>query len=450
MMKRDVDIDALLTPIPGDNPAGENLRYTSIYEEIKEARRADDPLDRGDWQREIKTSDWDLVIKRAVEALTKRTKDLQIASWLTEGLMETDGFNGLATGLGILTGFLRDYWEHLYPEIEDGDLDFRAAPIESMNDKLWPSIKQISITDRRVTPGYSWFKWQESRQVGYEANSIDKYGSVDGNKKKARDELIAEGKLTAEDFDAAVALSSRTFYESLAENLSACFREFKAFDKTVDEKFDPNPPKLAEFRGALEDCERLIMKILKEKRQQEPNPEPEPQKEEIAPQRRGATGMEETEMQPSPQSESTPETAVPSFRVEQFSDSGSQETAMWLSALETLKSSGISQALGMIHGASCRAASVRESKRYRLLMARLCLRAERPDLARPIVEELYSSIEELNLERWESPIWIADVLDALYRCLTSGEPSDEDSQRAKVLFQKLCTTDVTKAMAHRQ
>ena len=123
---------------------------------------------------------------------------------------------------------------------------------------------------------------------------------------------------------------------------------------------------------------------------------------------------------------------------------------MWLSALETLKSSGISQALGMLHGASCRAASVRESNRYRLLMARLCLRAERPDLARPIVEQLYSSIEELNLERWESPIWIADVLDALYRCLTSGEPSDEDSQRAKVLFQKLCTTDVTKAMTYRQ
>ena len=195
MMKRGVDINALLTPIPGDNPAGENLRYTSIYEAIKEARRADDPLDRGDWQREIKTSDWDLVIKRAVEALTKRTKDLQIASWLTEGLMKSDGFNGLATGLGILTGFLRDYWEHLYPEIEDGDLDFRAAPIESMNDKLWPSIKQISITDRRETPGYSWFKWQESRQVGYEADTLTLQGQVDELNKKKRAELIAEGKL---------------------------------------------------------------------------------------------------------------------------------------------------------------------------------------------------------------------------------------------------------------
>ena len=52
-----IDIDTILTPIPGDNPAGENLRYTPTYDEIIEAKRADDMLDRGDWEREIKTSD---------------------------------------------------------------------------------------------------------------------------------------------------------------------------------------------------------------------------------------------------------------------------------------------------------------------------------------------------------------------------------------------------------
>jgi type VI secretion system protein ImpA len=92
---------------------------------------------------------------------------------------------------------------------------------------------------------------------------------------------------------------------------------------------------------------------------------------------------------------------------------------------------------------------VRERSRYRLLMARLCLKAERPDLARPIVEELHALIQELHLERWESPRWGAQVLDALYQCLTKGEPSEDDLGKARLLFQQLCTTDVTKAISYR-
>ena len=79
-----ISIDTLLAPIPGENPAGEDLRYTTIYEEIKEARRSDDVLDRGAWKHDIKTSDWQKVVTIAVDALTKKTKDLQIAAWLTE------------------------------------------------------------------------------------------------------------------------------------------------------------------------------------------------------------------------------------------------------------------------------------------------------------------------------------------------------------------------------
>jgi len=75
--------------------------------------------------------------------------------------------------------------------------------------------------------------------------------------------------------------------------------------------------------------------------------------------------------------------------------------------------------------------------------------AQRPDLARPIVEELHALIEELHLDRWESPVWVAEVLDAYYRCLTSGEPSDDDLGKARMLFQRLCTTDVTKAITYR-
>ena len=448
-MKIEIDIEAILAPIPGDNPAGEDLRYSPVYDQLKEVRRADDLLDRGDWRCEVKTSDWDTVITIAVDALINKTKDLQIAAWLVEALIKIEGFDGFATGLKILTGLLKDYWEHLYPELEDGDIDFRVAPIEFVNDKLWPCIKQVSITDSSTTPGYSWLKWQESRQVGFEANTRNRYGDVDENKKKTRNELIAEGKLTAEDFDSAVALSSKAFYESLAESLSICHEEFKKLDGMVDEKFGSEAPRLAEIRSTLDDCKMVIKKIVKDKKESEPDSEPEPQVEAVAVPPQKENKSEEEESQPSPSSEKEALIAAVPFPASGLPDLNFSEKAMWENALTTLKTVGMKKALEQLFGASCSAPSVREKNQYRLLMAKLCLKAERPDLARPIVEKLYALIEELKLERWESPVWIAELIDTLYQCLTSGEPSNDDISRAKILLQKLCTTDVTKAISYR-
>ncbi len=144
--------------------------------------------------------------------------------------------------------------------------------------------------------------------------------------------------------------------------------------------------------------------------------------------------------------EERPSRPAISFEPLETSDSGSLERAVWERALETLEVSGVQEALDQLLSATYRAPSVRERCRYRLLMAKLCLMADRSDLARPIVEEVHALCEELHLERWESPLWMGELLGTLYLCLVSGSPSDEDVQKAKLLFRKLCTTDVTKAM----
>lgn len=421
-MKRQIDIDAVLSPIAGDNPAGEDLRYNQVYDDIKEARRADDTLERGEWQREIKTSDWNQVIDLGVKALTEKTKDLQIAMWLTEGLILMEGFEGLAVGLKILVGFLENFWDHLYPPIEEGDLDFRAAPFQFLNEKLSPSVRQIPLTERGKTPGYSWLKWAESRDVGLESDTLNRSGGVDEGKKKRRDALITDGKLTVEEFESAVSISSRAFYDSLSGNLTACLETAKRLDGIMDKKFGRGGPSLADFEKTLEDCAQVVMKIHKEKKGSEPSP---------------GTGGPEGEKTP----ESSEEDAWASsrglspFQTGDFTDSDSLEKTLWQEAIDLMKTSGIRSALGRVLAACYSAPSVRSRNRYRLLMARLCLEGGRPDLARPIIEELSALIEELHLERWESPLWIAEVFDTLYQCLTKGEHSDEDLQRGQALFQ---------------
>ena len=43
--------DDLLTPIPGANPSGPDLRYDPLYDRIKEARREEDDVPQGVWKR---------------------------------------------------------------------------------------------------------------------------------------------------------------------------------------------------------------------------------------------------------------------------------------------------------------------------------------------------------------------------------------------------------------
>jgi type VI secretion system protein ImpA len=84
---QNLDLEALLAPIPGENPAGRSLRYEGTYDAIQEARRADDDLPQGPWQRARKVADWAGVIQLASEALSTKSKDLQIAAWLVEALV---------------------------------------------------------------------------------------------------------------------------------------------------------------------------------------------------------------------------------------------------------------------------------------------------------------------------------------------------------------------------
>jgi type VI secretion system protein ImpA len=85
------------------------------------------------------------------------------------------------------------------------------------------------------------------------------------------------------------------------------------------------------------------------------------------------------------------------------------------------------------------------------MMAKVALQAKRPDIARPILEELYALINEFHLEHWESSIWIAEVIEAYFQCLTAEGSPDEDIAKAyNELYPKLCSKDITKALLYKK
>ena len=79
------NVEDYLSPISEEKPCGDNLRYDYVYDQIQEYRREDDSeLSQGIWQTELKKANWGEVSKLCDGLLRTKTKDIQIAVWLTE------------------------------------------------------------------------------------------------------------------------------------------------------------------------------------------------------------------------------------------------------------------------------------------------------------------------------------------------------------------------------
>lgn len=261
-----VDLEKLLSPISGERPAGEYLRYEGTYDRIQEARREDDPdLPQGVWKRELKKADWETVRDICLEALETRTKDLQVAAWLTEAWLRLHGFSGVREGLRLIAGLCEGFWDSLYPEMEDDNPEFRVGPIEWVNEKLSTQLKLIPVTRPQSADGvpYSWVDWERALQR-------EKEPKRDGQPSRSRE---GEERVTLGKFRGSVMLSSRAFYAALSEEVAGAAEAAVALERLLGQKCGNRAPGLHLFKEVLQGIQGLVNSTLKE-RGEEPKDAP--------------------------------------------------------------------------------------------------------------------------------------------------------------------------------
>jgi type VI secretion system ImpA family protein len=142
--------EGLLDPIPGDAPAGEDLRWTPLWSEIEAARRDEtDDLPRGVWASDVKAADWERVIALCRDALANRTKDLRLACRLVEAAGRRDGPAAVGDGLRFLTAFCEAWWSAMHPEDDGTDESARLAPLAWLDGALATalSVAPLATTD---------------------------------------------------------------------------------------------------------------------------------------------------------------------------------------------------------------------------------------------------------------------------------------------------------------
>ncbi|HKD13666.1 MAG TPA: type VI secretion system protein TssA [Candidatus Angelobacter sp.] len=258
--------DDLLNPLA--NPKGEDLRYSPLYDKIREARtQEEDDAPPGGWQRELKKADFATVANLAGDSLAAKSKDLQLAAWLGEALVHREGLAAVPECLQLFHNLQLQFWDTLYPELEDGNPELRATPQEwfaSCCDRL---LRRVPLTAN----GFDWLKYKESRAVGYESTVAD-----NENKRAKRDEDIKFGKLAPEEFDASVRSTPRDFYLQLSAHLENSRRALAALDAFCREKYGDVAPSFSRLTKVLEELQQTGNVLLRQKNAQEPQEIPAP------------------------------------------------------------------------------------------------------------------------------------------------------------------------------
>ncbi len=245
----------LLAPISEDAPTGESLRYDQTYDQIKEARRYDEPsLPQGDWKTELKKANWEDARYLCIEALTTRSKDLQITAWLMEAWLHLHGYQGLKEGLRLFISLSEKYWDNLYPPIEDGDLDYRLSPLVWLNEKLSTQLGHVPIT-APTTNDAELYTFNEREFAWW----------LDNRSSEEKEAAKAEGKPTRSQFLTSATLTPRAFYVHLAADLQSVIDYTDQLNQLINKHGGEQAPSVGKFRQRLEDIQNLVKATLKDK-----------------------------------------------------------------------------------------------------------------------------------------------------------------------------------------
>lgn len=180
-----IDMEALLAPIPGERPAGVDLRedfspqspYYRLRDARAEARAAERAADANPAEDQPLPPQWRNVRDLSLAVLADKTKDLEIAAWLTESLVRSDGLRGLACGAHLLAGLTEAFWDNnLYPTPDEDGIATRVAPVSGLNGEggggtLVQPLRKLPLFARPDGSMLAFWQYEQSEELKAEANA---------------------------------------------------------------------------------------------------------------------------------------------------------------------------------------------------------------------------------------------------------------------------------------
>lgn len=265
----DPDLTELLQPLSSENPAGYSLRYDPLYAQIRKAREEDDAtLPMGDWTRPLKKADWHTVASRSSDMLRTRSKDIQVAFWLTEAWLRLHGLSGLTTGARLLEGLLTAFWDEAHPVMDgdgngDDDHDSRIAPFVWANDTLAQTlllhVRLMPFPDLNP-PFITLNDWQRALTSEFGAGSSRHIQQDDDERSVPGTSLTFSRQTILE--QAGMDLPSLVHLE---QQITQAVVAWSALSKLLDSRLGMNAPSLSKVDGMLMQMHLAMRSLLQER-----------------------------------------------------------------------------------------------------------------------------------------------------------------------------------------
>jgi len=257
-----IDVDALLAPIPGDAAAGADLRQdfspTSLYFRLRDARaEARDAERQMDASGEIEVAppaQWRVVQLLAVEALTTRAKDLEIAAWLTEALVRSSGLAGLTVAAEMLRGLIDGYWTALYPLPDEDGLETRVAPVAGLSGQgvdgtLMQPLRKIMLLRRSDGVPFSYWQYEQA---------LDLAGVTDPQRRQQR---LDAGVITFDQFEHEARAAGRDHWSTLHRQIADALAAWTALTQSLDVHAGDSSPSTSRVRELLVAMEAMAVRF---------------------------------------------------------------------------------------------------------------------------------------------------------------------------------------------
>lgn len=259
-----LDFERLLAPIPGDNPAGIDLRdgasRPATYDDIKDlrsqARQRERTVEAEDEPRGL-LDEWQKILGLAQEIIATQSKDLEIAALLIEALVRAHGFAGLRDGFRLANGLIDAFWDGLYPPEDEEGVVSKVAPLSGLNGvggegTLSQPIWKVPLTDGQTTRVLAAWQYQQATNI----ETI-----TDLEKKEAQ---IARGDLTLDEFDRCVKETSPDFLRTLIGDIDQCVGQFRTLNESLGERCGNDAPPSSNIRELLETVRDMVRYFSRE------------------------------------------------------------------------------------------------------------------------------------------------------------------------------------------
>lgn len=254
-----LDLEALIAPITDDAPTGSDCREdpspNSIYQQVKIARNAARSAERNNvfgGPSDEAEEHWRKVLELAPVILREQSKDLEVASWLTEAAIRRHGFRGLRETFQLINELIDRYWDHLYPMPDEDGLETRVSPLAGLNGEgaegvLIAPVRNTVITEGTNAGPFSYWEYQQALEAQRLPDT------------QAREEKIKKLGYSVDTVEKAVSESSNEFFLHLRDDIDQCLSIYREISNRLDAfcgTYDAPPTSnilniLAECQGAV-------------------------------------------------------------------------------------------------------------------------------------------------------------------------------------------------------